>query len=257
MAAWLAHVGVLVPCLGFMSKPFQPGDRYLIVSGAILAALVGGVLARKVPARVESMRQMIASVIMLALGVVSYAYAPVWADNATNFTAQADTLPDGQRRTMALLRLGRVQFERGDVVGALASYAAAEASDPEYPDVELPWNHGVALEAAGQLPEAIARYESSLRMNVNLEEAWHRLGALLFRTGKRPQGEAIFQQGLLIHEGSVAMIVAYANALVEAGDMPAALSMLQFQERLQPENPAIRAMREQAEAAIAASRPPR
>ena len=123
-------------------------------TGAILAALLGGALARRVSAQQESLRLAISALALLALGATSYAYVPVWSDNLTNFTAQAETLPDGQRRTMALTRLGRVQFERNDIAGAIASFVAATASDPEYPDIELPWNYASALVAMKLLPEA-------------------------------------------------------------------------------------------------------
>jgi tetratricopeptide (TPR) repeat protein len=250
LAAWLAHLGVLVPCLGFMSKPFQPGDRYLIVSGAILAALLGGALARRVSAQQESLRLAISALALLALGATSYAYVPVWSDNLTNFTAQAETLPNGQRRTMALTRLGRVQFERNDIAGAIASFAAATASDPEYPDIELPWNYASALVAMKLLPEAAEQYARCLRLDPGFESAWHQYGALLFHLGERARGEEVFQQGMRVHAGSEAMIGAYANALMAAGDARSTLSMLQFQERLYPDNPNIRTMREQTEALL-------
>jgi Tfp pilus assembly protein PilF len=256
LAAWVAHLGVLVPCLGFMSKPFQPGDRYLIVSGAILAALVGGVLSRRVSAQSAAARQTVATVVLLALGFSSFLYAPVWGFNELNFTAQSETLPDGQRRTMALLRLGRVQFERGDVGGALASYRAAVASDPEYPDTELPWNYATALAAAGHFREAIAQYERCLQLDPSFEPAWHQCAMLLFQESDRARAEAVFQQGLRIHEGSPTMIGAYANLLIEAGDPQAALSMIRFQERLHPETAAIRAMREKLESVLIAPKVP-
>ena len=53
-----------------------------------------------------------------------------------------------------------------------------------------------------------------------------------------------------VHAGSEAMIGAYANALMAAGDARSTLSMLQFQERLYPDNPNIRTMREQTEALL-------
>ena len=184
------------------------------------------------------------------MGATSYAYVPVWSDNLTNFTAQAETLPDGQRRTMALTRLGRVQFERNDIAGAIASFAAATASDPEYPDIELPWYYASALVAMKLLPEAAEQYARCLRLDPGFESAWHQYGALLFHLGERARGEEVFQQGMRVHAGSEAMIGAYANVLMAAGDARSTLSMLQFQERLYPDNPNIRTMREQTEALL-------
>lgn len=256
LPAWLAHLGVLAPCLGFMSKPFQPGDRYLIVSGAILAALAGGFLSRRVAARAETTRQALASAVVLALAVCSFTYAPVWGFNYANFTAQAETLPDGQRRAMALLRLGRVQFERGQVGDALASYEAATASDPDYPDLELPWHHAEALGKAGRVREAAVQYERCVRLDPAHEPAWHRLAFIWFQLGDRERAEAVFNQALRVHEGSASMIGAYANLLIEAGDPRSALAMLRFQERLHPGDATIRDMREKLEQALPDAGPP-
>ena len=251
LAAWVAHLGVLVPCLGFMSKPFQPGDRYLIVSGAILAAVLGGVLSRRVSARADMTRQALATGLVLALAACSFAYAPVWGFNLANFTAQAETLPDGQRRTMALLRLGRVQFERGQPEDAIASYEAAIVSDSEYPDVELPWNYAEALAKVGRDREAAMMYERCVRMDPGLEIAWHRLGFMLFQLGERERALSVMEQALRVHEGSHGTIGAFANLLIEAGRPRVALEMIRFQERLRPTDPVVREMRERMEALVA------
>ena len=84
----------------------------------------------------------------------------------------------------ALVNLGRLLHERGDVAGAAERYRRALAVRPGH--ATAAYNLGVALEDLGRLDEAIDAYRAALRVDDSLADAHYNLAGLYQKTGARP-----------------------------------------------------------------------
>ena len=84
----------------------------------------------------------------------------------------------------ALVNLGRMLHERGDVAGAAERYRRALAVRPGH--ATAAYNLGVALEDLGRLEEAIDAYRAALRVDETLADAHYNLAGLYEQAGDRP-----------------------------------------------------------------------
>lgn len=84
----------------------------------------------------------------------------------------------------ALVNLGRLLHERGDVADAAERYRRALAVRPGH--ATAAYNLGVALEDLGRLDEAIDAYRAALRVDDSLADAHYNLAGLYQKAGDRP-----------------------------------------------------------------------
>ena len=84
----------------------------------------------------------------------------------------------------ALVNLGRLLHERGDVADAAERYRRALAARPGY--ATAAFNLGVALEDLGRREEAIDAYRAALRVDDSLADAHYNLAGLYEQAGDRP-----------------------------------------------------------------------
>jgi tetratricopeptide (TPR) repeat protein len=81
----------------------------------------------------------------------------------------------------ALVNLGRLSHEDGDLTGAEARYRAALAADPDHGLARF--NLGVALEDRGQIDAAATAYREALERDSSLSSAHFNLARLLEQSG--------------------------------------------------------------------------
>ena len=84
----------------------------------------------------------------------------------------------------ALVNLGRLLHERGDVADAAERYRRALAIRPGH--ATAAYNLGVALEDLGRSEEAIDAYRAALRVDDSLADAHYNLAGLDEQAGDRP-----------------------------------------------------------------------
>ena len=84
----------------------------------------------------------------------------------------------------ALVNLGRLLHERGDVADAAERYRRALAIRPGH--ATAAYNLGVALEDLGRYEEAIDAYRAALRVDDSLADAHYNLAGLYEQAGDRP-----------------------------------------------------------------------
>ena len=84
----------------------------------------------------------------------------------------------------ALVNLGRLLHERGDVADAAERYRRALAVRPGH--ATAAYNLGVALEDLGRSEEAIDAYRAALRVDDSLADAHYNLAGLYEQVGDRP-----------------------------------------------------------------------
>lgn len=84
----------------------------------------------------------------------------------------------------ALVNLGRLLHERGDVADAAERYRRALAARPGH--ATAAYNLGVALEDLGRVEEAIDAYRAALRVDDSIADAHYNLAGLYETVGDRP-----------------------------------------------------------------------
>ncbi len=116
-----------------------------------------------------------------------------WYDTALDLEAVApDRAAEAYERALAidpghadaLLNLGRLLHEEGDLAAAEARYLAAAEADPE--SARPLYNLGVALEDGGKHDAAIEAYRRALGIDGELAAAHFNLSRLLHAHGARP-----------------------------------------------------------------------
>jgi len=119
--------------------------------------------------------------------------ADEWFDAGIDLEAVApDRAGEAYRRALALepthadalLNLGRLLHEDGDLDGAEEMYQAAAEADPAA--ARPRYNLGVALEDHGRPADAIVAYRHALKLEPDLASAHYNLSRLLQARGDRP-----------------------------------------------------------------------
>jgi tetratricopeptide (TPR) repeat protein len=126
-------------------------------------------------------------------------YALGWELEATS----PEDAIDAYRRALALdpehadalVNLGRLLHEEGDLAGAEACYRRALAAQPEDPTAA--YDLGVALEDAGRFVEAAVAYERAVAADPDFADAHFNLAAIYERLDRR--AEAL--RHLLVYKG--------------------------------------------------------
>lgn len=117
------------------------------------------------------------------------------------------------RSTLALEGLGNVRFERGDLDGAIAHYAAA-AADPRA--INARHRLAVARTERGDLEGAVRALEGALEIDPADVYALYALGGLEERRGRRAKAEARQREALRIEPGHRGARFALAGILVDS-----------------------------------------
>ncbi|HEX8952694.1 MAG TPA: hypothetical protein VF945_12650, partial [Polyangia bacterium] len=101
LAAWGAHLVLLVPALGLTERPHYPSDRYDHVAGIVLAVLVAALLLR---ARAAALA--VALAVVVGLGALSVRQQAIWHDDVSLYVHTLETLGDDPYRVDLYERLG-------------------------------------------------------------------------------------------------------------------------------------------------------
>lgn len=110
--------------------------------------------------------------------------------------------------------------EQGEFAAAASLYNELLAADG--PDVEVCFNLGNVLYAAGQPDAAIERFEQAVELDPTYAEAWYNLGTLLFDLQHGRDAIRALQRAVEVAPGYAAARSALADALDECGDRAAA-----------------------------------
>ncbi len=111
--------------------------------------------------------------------------------------------------------LGVMLFQHGQPQEAARSIAEAIKGGSENPEYFANW--GLALKAAGQLPEALDAYDSALEREPTRAGVWNDRGTVLTRLGRHAEAEQSFQQALALDGNDVKTCVNLSGTLLALG----------------------------------------
>ncbi|MCC6678383.1 MAG: tetratricopeptide repeat protein [Phycisphaerales bacterium] len=129
------------------------------------------------------------------------------------------------------VRLGRALMDNRNPGEAIGYYRTAFALKPL---AGVCTDLGFALKAAGQIDEAIARYEQAIRLNPNHALAHLNLGVALKAKGNADQALASFRRAVQADPSFAQAHNNLANALKASGDVAGAIEHYEHAARLGP-----------------------
>lgn len=234
LAAWLAYLALLAPAVGLVPSGLQAtADRYTYLPGIVLAIVVAGAVAGRLPrGSVRAAVVTTAAIAVVACAAASRAALAYWSDSVTLWTrvVELDPLND-----IGLYNLGVALADAGRPDAAAERYRAVLAVNPGHRearqnldrlDAARLEHEGNELAARGRLADAAERYREALARDPNRTHAHAARGMALATLG-RP-GEAIphLREALRLGDTDTAVANALAGMLVETGSMAEARAVL-------------------------------
>jgi Flp pilus assembly protein TadD len=262
-AGWFWYLGTMVPVAGLVQVGAQAmADRYtyLPLTGVFLALVWSA--GRMLP---RGWREVLAGLLLAALGVVTWGQVGTWRDNESlfrhalavtrdNWNAHINLgttllrqgrMEEGGRHIQAALEMrpnyGRSHGQLGVDAPEIAPPAPA-GSDPtarqrskaaEYRE------RGRADLVQGRLKEAAAWLAASLRMDPDDAESHHLLGETLERQGDRAGAEAELRKAVALDGGRVLSLEVLGDLLLRQGRGREAAEFYRRALERQPGDPAL------------------
>ena len=114
-------------------------------------------------------------------------------------------------------------------------YRSLLAELPNHPDLHI--NLGNVLEAQDRSEEAIAEFETAIRIKPDYAEAFHNLGGALKKLDRLDEALAAYRRALAIKPDSPETLNNLGTTLIARGLMPEALETLRHAAQLNPNSP--------------------
>jgi protein O-mannosyl-transferase len=229
LTGWLWYLGVLMPMIGIVPVgEFAHADRmtYLPQIGLYLM-LTWTVADLSAGWRYRGAALGgLAAVILVALGICARTQTAYWRESEILWTHALACTTDNY---MAHLHLGNALFQRGRLDEAIAEFQTALRIKPLF--AEAHYNLGDAFLKEGRVDEAITEYQEALHVNPNYAEAHNNLGNILLQKGGGDEAILHFQKALQIKPDYAAAHLDLGIALRQKGRMDEAIA--QYQQALQ------------------------
>jgi tetratricopeptide (TPR) repeat protein len=195
-AGWLWYGILLAPMIGLINVTGQIfADRYPYLAQLGIEWAVVWAVAEAADAWPQAWRTpLLAGLSGLALAALfagSWIQTTYWTDNMTYWRHSIELYPDS---AIARINYGIMLGQKGDRDGAIQQYLLGLETNPGYADGHLVL--GEALIRNGRLAEAAGHLQKAIRLRPYSARAYEDLGAILFRTGYREEGLAVFRAGL-------------------------------------------------------------
>jgi tetratricopeptide (TPR) repeat protein len=132
--------------------------------------------------------------------------------------------------------LGRARLfrERGQLVEAVEELEALRSESPD--DVEVLWELGATLTAAGRPVEGERVLRRALRLDPDRFDIHHHLGVLLFKRGLYRPAVAALRRAIELDDGNGEAFFYLGEGLNQLGEVDAALAALERAVQFQPAN---------------------
>jgi len=194
------YVVMLAPALGFVNIYFMQyslvADHWQYYSIIGLIALVisaGTTLARRLGPWGRNLGMFAAIAVLVLLGLTTWKQQHIYHDLKTLW---GDTLTKNSQCWMAHDNLGLVLERAGDVQDAISRWELALKIKPN--DADAHNNLGVVLAQQGKIQDAIGHWQQALRIKPHLAEAHNNLAYALSQVGRIDEAKAQFREALRI-----------------------------------------------------------
>jgi len=235
----LLFVAFLLPTLGLVPFTYQ-AQSTVACRYAYLALLGMGVLAgelfRAARARV-GLRGAVsaASVVIVALGLLSFRQSGYWADNAAFLAHTIDVNPNV---AFAQINLGSIALKEGRLTDAVEHLERALQLDPD--DAKAENNLGLTLVRLGRLEDAEPHYRRAVELDPRYVKAHENLAAVYLQTGRPEQAIASLQAALELQPSEAKAWNDLGVAFMQSGRAGEGTDAFRRAVGAEPENPQYR-----------------
>jgi hypothetical protein len=252
-ALWTTHLTLLAPSL--LSRGDTVHTSHLFTTTLMI---IGGVLWLRMSPRAIPARHVrfVALPVILALTWQCRIELRHWRNDHSLWQHLAATLPDGPQRARAWEQLGNRRLDNGDFAAASLAYTEALAITPDSQTAPLLFSSGIASEHTGHPEEAIAFYNSAVRLDPNLTKAWRRLGLLLYARGSVSEADETFRHAIALHVHDLDLHVTYGEALLDRGEVGRAAIITGSAMAIETNDPALKERYRNLRERVAATRRP-
>ena len=239
LAGFLIFAGTLFPVLGFLNVlPFRysfVADHFqYLASLGIIVPVTSALMIAVGRSPLQNVGKIaIPALLLLALGLLTWRQCGMYRDVETLYRETIARNPDS---CLAHNNLGTVLFLMpGRLTDAIAEFETALRIQPDNPEAHE--NLGNAFsELPGRLPDAIAEYHAALRNRPGFADAHDNLGNALLRIPDRlPEAISEFQAALRIDPNFAEAHSNLGNALMQIPPrLPEAIAEFQAALRINP-----------------------
>jgi tetratricopeptide (TPR) repeat protein len=231
IAGWLWYLGTLVPVIGFVQIGGRAlADRYTYVPFIGLFMMVAWGIA-DLRSRWSLRPQLVgaaAATALVACAVTTWIQVGYWRDSATLFRHALAVAPDN---FVAQANLGLALQEQGDLEAASAHLEASFALNP---DADAAFNLANVRLAQQRLPEAVALYEQTLRLEPRRAKALYNLANTFDQLGQSEDAVRSYREALRIDPADVDARNNLGITLLRAGRLDEAGAEFEAALRLAP-----------------------
>ena len=238
---WLFGLGYFVvtlfPVLGFFDQAFYRYSlvadhwQYSSIIGVIaLAVAVGHKVGNRMGERGRFDRVLAGAAVLILLGQATWRRSSVYADSETLWR---DNVTKNPYAWMAHNGLGSALEAAGQLDEAIEQYDQAVRINPDY--AEGHYNLGSALWQAGKSEDAIEHYEEALQIKTNFAEAHYNLGIALWQTRGAQEALKHFNEAVRINPDYAEAHNNLGVALQQAGQVQEAIGQYERAVQIKPD----------------------
>ena len=193
---WLWYLGTLLPVIGlFQAGPQEMADRfsYVPMVGVLIMVAWGIPDALKNWGHRKTVLGVLSGIAILACAVLTWGQVQLWRDSITLFSHTLKVTTDNY---ITHNNMGTALSDQGKIEEAIAHYQSALRIAPRYVKA---WNNlGIAYEESDRNAKAIEMYQEALRLDPNDAETWNNLGSAYGKSGQTAKAIEAIRQALRI-----------------------------------------------------------
>ena len=228
------------PAAGFLGAWFfgilaptsiMPGRIQMIVEHRMYLSLAALIALVAVGVAARYGRPGVVALLVWAgvLGCVAERRNAVYRDARSLWTDTAAKRPDNER---AHNNLGNALVDDGLIADAIAHYQTALRLKPDYPEAHS--NLGNAWLKVGRVADSIAECQAALKIEPNYAKAHNNLGNALLEAGRIQEAISHYDAALRLKPGDAKTHYNLGNAWLKSGRFPDAIAEYEIALRIQP-----------------------
>jgi len=233
---WFWYLGTLVPVIGIVQVGSQSmADRYAYIPFIGMFISLSWVAADLVRNRLLKIIAVFFIVfVLIGLSVATHKQISYWKNSFTLFE-RALRVTNGN--AIALIGMGNELIKQGKIDDAILYFQEAIKVNPKNPVNYVAFlSLGHALSLQKKDAEAIEAFRKSLAINPTCTEAYHKLGFVLFQSGRVDEAIAAYQKAIAFNSDYPTYHDSLGNAYIRQGKTEKAINEYKEVLRIQPDN---------------------
>ncbi len=236
VVGWFWYLGTLVPVIGIVQVGSQAmADRYAYIPFIgifiMLSWTINEIIKNSLWQKISSF---IVVIIFMGLLVTTHNQVRYWENSFSLFER---TLNTTKGNFIAHIGMGVELMKQNRINEAVAHFNTAININPKNPVNYIAFvSLGQTFSIQNKTKEAIAAFKQALSINSKCDEAYHKLGFVLFQTGQVEEAIVEYQKAIALNNDYPMYHGSLGNAYVRQGKFEEAAKEYSEVLRIQPAN---------------------